>query len=138
MEHSQQTVDQFIELRSQGASYSQISKLLGVTKPTMIQWAREHNETINNLKAMDFADISEAHYLVKKKRVELLGGMLTRIKEELSKRDMAEIPTEKLLRYQMDCLSLLKQEEVNIAFSQEEISPLASPFSPPRQVRWSA
>lgn len=138
MEHSQQTVDQFIELRSQGASYSQISKLLGVTKSTMIQWAREHNETINNLRAMDFADISEKHYLVKKKRVELLGETLTRIKDELGKRDLAEIPTEKLLKCQMDCLILLKQEEVRAVFTGKEESLLVSPLASPRYVQWEA
>ena len=138
MEHSQQTIDQFIELRSQGASYSQISKLLGVTKSTMIEWAREHNETINNLRAMDFADISEKHYLVKKKRVELLGETLTRIKDELGKRDLAEIPTEKLLKHQIDCLSLLKQEETRAVFTAKEEPNLVSPLASPRYAHWEA
>ncbi len=138
MEHPQQTIDQFIELRSQGIPYSQIVKLLGVSKPTLIQWSREHNETINNLRAMNLADVSETHYLVKKKRVELLGGTLERIREELSKRDLSEIPTEKLLKHQIDCLNLLKQEEVSVTFAERDASPLSSPFEPPKYVQWQA
>ena len=63
----QETVQSFIELRSQGASYARIAQQLGVAKSTLINWSREHQHLIQNLRAIeweDFADRTLASNLV--------------------------------------------------------------------------
>jgi transposase len=45
------TKEQFIQLRAQGVSYSNISKEIGKSKQTLIDWGKELEEQIRHLKA---------------------------------------------------------------------------------------
>jgi len=38
----QETIQQFIDLRSQGISFAKIAAMLGVAKSTLILWSRQH------------------------------------------------------------------------------------------------
>jgi transposase len=137
MEHPQQTVEQFIEMRAQGMTYREIQKTLGVSRPTLVEWSRRNHLTISNYRTIEMADLSSDNYLEKKKRVQLLGSALNKIQEELSKRDMSTVPTEKLMKFQLDCVELLKKEEMNLALEGIDDS---SPYDglPAREIRWNA
>jgi transposase len=50
---NQKTKEQFIQLRAQGVSYSNISKKIGKSKQTLIDWGKELEEEIRNLKAIE-------------------------------------------------------------------------------------
>lgn len=42
----------FVELRAEGRPYSEISKELNVSKPTLTEWAKNMETEIANLKAV--------------------------------------------------------------------------------------
>ena len=49
----QETIARFIFLRSQGMSFNDITVQLGVSKPTLIKWSRQHQFEIQNLRATE-------------------------------------------------------------------------------------
>ena len=87
----------FIELRAQGLSFDKIAKELGKAKQTLIDWNVELQDEIANLKAMELEALYSSYYLTKENRLQGLANMLTKIKTEIERRDLSDVPTEKLL-----------------------------------------
>jgi transposase len=92
-----ETKEQFIELRAKGLSFDNIAKELGVSKQTLINWSKELSLEVSNIKAIQLEALQEKYYILKEKRIELFGEKLKAINDELSKRDLSDIPTERLL-----------------------------------------
>src|SRR5215813_756082 len=90
-------VDRFVELRAQGWTLARISTELNVTKPTLITWSRKHRYLIQNLRALETEVISEHSKLSRLNCLQLLGEDLRRLREELARRDLADIPTARRL-----------------------------------------
>lgn len=111
--------DRFIELRAKGVPYSEIEKEIGVSKPTLIKWGKELQLDIGNRKALEWEYLQEKYFVSKKKRLEILGEQLLNVKEELAKRDLSEVSTEKLFDIQMKLTEKLKAEEVEIVFRKK-------------------
>jgi hypothetical protein len=66
--------------------------------------------------------LQEKYFVSKRKRIELYGEQLTRLNEEILKRDLSdlsEILTEKLFKLQMKTVSNLKQEEIQINLKEK-------------------
>ncbi|MDF2787671.1 MAG: hypothetical protein K0S80_769 [Neobacillus sp.] len=103
--------EQFVELRAKGVSYDEISKEIGVSKPTLIKWGKEMQMDISNRKALELELLQEKYFVSKAKRIELFGEELLRLNEELTKRNLSEVPTEKLFDMKMKTIASLKQEE---------------------------
>jgi transposase-like protein len=93
----QETIQKFIELRAQGVSYRAIAKQLGVASSTLFDWSRQHQHLINNLQTVEWEEFLAATLASKKERVEALAGQLRRLESELAGRDLASIPTARLL-----------------------------------------
>ncbi len=93
-----ETKKQFIELRASGLSFAKIAEQLSVSKQTLINWSQESETklSIANLRAIEFESLQEQFFVGKQKRIELLGGKLNALIAETEKRDLSEIPTEKL------------------------------------------
>ena len=91
------TKEQFIQLRAQGVSYSNISKEIGKSKQTLIDWGKELEEEIRHLKAIELEAIYEKYFLLKEARLQSFGIVTQRIRQEIESRDFSDIPTEKLL-----------------------------------------
>ena len=92
----QQTVQQFIELRSKGISFAAIAAQLGVAKSTLINWSREHQHLIQNLRSIEWEDFVQQTIASKQERLQTVSGQLRRIEAELAQRDLAPIPTPRL------------------------------------------
>ncbi len=92
----QETVQTFIELRSQGASYAQIAKQLGVAKSTLINWSREHQHLIQNLRAIEWEDFADRTLASKQERLKALVEQLRRFDAELAQRDLTLVSTTQL------------------------------------------
>ena len=93
----QETIARFIQLRAQGWTYDRISTELKVSKPTLIQWSRQHQFTIQNLRAVETEALAEKCFAGRQQRWEKLGHDLRRVETELAKRDLADISTARLL-----------------------------------------
>ena len=91
------TKERFVELRAQGLSFSKIAEKLKVSKQTLINWSKDLQNDIANLREIELDDLRDQHNMSETTRIELIGGQLARIKEELAKRDLSDVPTATLL-----------------------------------------
>ncbi len=111
--------ERFIEMRAKEIPYEQISMDLGVSKPTLIKWGRELELEVSNRRALELDFLQDKYFVSKKKRIEFFGEQLNRFKEELFKRDLSEIPTDKLFEMAMKTIGSLKQEEIVIQLKEK-------------------
>ena len=117
------TKERFIELRAKGYSFDKIAKELGKAKQTLIDWSKELQEEIANVKALELEALYEKYYLLKETRLQTFGEMLTKIKTEVESRDLSDVPTDKLLELLLKYNSQVKEEIVEPTFkSSEEIT----------------
>jgi len=116
------TKGRFIELRAQGLSYAKIAQELKVSKPTLIKWSEDEElqREIINLRAIELEALQEKYYARKVQRLELLGEQAEAMKAELDKRDLSEIPADKLLGLLLKYAAALKAEETLPVFQGEE------------------
>lgn len=117
----QATKNRFIELRAIGWSYDRIAKELQVSKQSLIFWSKEFSLQISNLRAIELEAIQEEFCLLKRQRIEVLGQNLRAIKEELKKRDLAEIPAEKLINILFKGFEILERGGPELVFQQEDV-----------------
>lgn len=115
-----ETKERFIELRAKGWSFDKIAKELGKAKQTLINWSKELEDEIANLKALELEALYEQHYLLKENRIETFGAMLTKIKEEVESRDLSDVPTDKLLELLLKYNSQVKEEIVEPIYKTSE------------------
>ncbi len=113
---SSNTKERFIELRAQGYSFDRIAKDLGKAKQTLIDWSKELQEEIANRKALELEIIYEKFFLLKEARLQTLGEMIAKIKVEVEKRNLSEVPTEKLLELLLKYNSQVNEETVEPLF----------------------
>jgi len=117
-----ETKEQFIELRAKGHSYDSIAKKLGKAKQTLIDWGKELQEEIANLRALELDSLYEKYYLYKEARLKAYGELLGKMREELVKRDLTQVPTDKLLDLYLKYESQVREEIIEPIFkSQEEV-----------------
>ncbi len=116
----QEIKEKFVVLRAKGFSYAKIAEELQVSKQTLINWSKSLECEIENLRAIAFEELQEKYYVAKTKRVELLGEQLQRLREEISRRDLTAVPTDKLLSLFLRFVLSLKEEEIKTAFSEYE------------------
>ena len=101
---------EFIRLRAEGKSYSQIANTLHISKSTCTAWERELSGAIAELKQDQLTELYEAYHMTKEARVRKLGDTLEAIDGALSEADLREIPPEKLLDFKLKYTEALKGE----------------------------
>ena len=106
--HEENTIQRFIELRSQGWPFVRISAELNVSKPTLIKWSRRHQFQIQNLLAIELEAVADKWLCSVSERLNHLGEQLQEVEAELAGRDIKELSTPQLhslarsLRRQME------------------------------------
>jgi len=117
-----ETKERFIELRAKGWSFDKIAKETGKAKQTLIDWSKDLQEEIANRKALELEALYESYYLLKENRLQTFGAMLTKIKEEVERRYLSDVPTDKLLDLFLKYNSQIKEEIVEPIYkSSQEI-----------------
>lgn len=112
--------EQFIQLRAEGNSFNSIAKKLKKAKGTLIVWNKELEEEIGNCKALHLETLYEKYFLLRENRLQLFGNVLLKLQKELSERDFATVPTDKLLELLPKYHALLKDEFIELKFSTEQ------------------
>ncbi len=102
----------FIELRAEGQSLRLIATELHTAKSTLSLWEGELRIEIARHKAERLQDIYDQYGLLKEARIKALGTALQNIDKELDKRNLADVPTDKLLDYKLKYTSALTDEYV--------------------------
>jgi len=108
--------EQFIELRARGWSFAKIAKKLGKSKQALIDWSKELQEEIANLKALELDALYSKYHLHREARLKTFGEMLDKISRELSKRDLSEVETERLLDLLLKYHALARDEYIEPSF----------------------
>lgn len=94
--HDEQTVQRFIELRSQGWPFARIATELNVSKPTLINWSRKHQFQIQNLRAVELEAVADQWLSSVSDRLNSLGEQLRKVETELATRDIKALSTPQL------------------------------------------
>jgi hypothetical protein len=116
----QETKEKFVEFRAKGWSYDRIAEELQVSKQTLINWSKAFELEIANLKAIELESLQEQFFMTHRKRIELLGELFKKLKDELNRRELADIPTDRLFHVFLKCLSYLKEESTGVYFREKE------------------
>jgi len=132
----QDVKEKFIELRAKGLSFDKIAQKLKVSKQSLISWSKEFQTVIANLKAIELEALYDKYSLSKEGRISLFGEKLKAIKEELDKRDLSEIPTDKLFDLLIKYSNILKDETIETIFEEtrDELDLLSSSFV--KKISW--
>lgn len=99
-----------IELRAGGASYASIAKELSIAKQTAVDILREKPEEIATLRAIELEALYETERVSNRGRIEQLSALHTRLRQEIEGRDLADVPTEKLIALYLKTSDTLKGE----------------------------
>ena len=102
----------FIHLRAKGNSYTRIAKELGVSKGTLVNWNNELETEIAHVRSIELEALQEEFFLLKEGRIRLLGEQLKSIHNEIGKRDLSKVKTDKLMELQLRYFEELKGEYV--------------------------
>ena len=121
--------DQFVELRAQGKSFASISEALGVSKPTLIEWSREKSEELNNLTAINQEAMRERFRITKEHELSLLSQRLGEVKDELEKRTLDDISTDKLYGIFFKLIRELRGEQKPLELQATSFDLLEDAFS---------
>jgi transposase-like protein len=89
----QETKQKFVELRAKGVSFARIAEQLGVAKSTLINWSREHQHLIQNLRTIEWEDFLDRTLASRQDRLKAISEELRRIEAELAGRDLKTVPT---------------------------------------------
>lgn len=88
----------FIEMRTNGQSYTAISKALNVSKQILIQWAKVYRHELANAKALVRDEILSTLAQRAQDRASNWYTLQDRIFTELMTRDLSSVSPEKLLQ----------------------------------------
>lgn len=114
--------ERFIELRAKGWSFDKIAKETGKAKQTLIDWSKELQDEIANRKALELEALYETYFLLKEAKIKKYGAILSKITNELERRDFNNVPTGRLLELYLLYFERLSQEVVEPTYkSSEEI-----------------
>ena len=114
--------ERFIELRAKGYSFEKIAKELGKAKQTLIDWSKELQDEIANVKALELEALYEKFYLLKESKITNYGTILSKITTELKSRDFSKVNTGQLLELYLLYFEKLSQEVIEPVFkSSQEI-----------------
>lgn len=89
--------EKFVELRARGWSYYKISKDLEVSRQCLIGWSRDLTLEIRNRRAIEHEALLEQYALTHEARIQYLGELLKKVREELAGRSLDKVSTERLL-----------------------------------------
>lgn len=118
--HKPELKDRFVELRAQRMSFVSISKELGVSKTTLIDWSREMREQIANMKAINQEALLEQYSLTKKHKLKILSKQLSAIEKELEKRGLDNVSTDKLYGILLKLVEKADQEHHPLMFQRSQ------------------
>jgi hypothetical protein len=110
------TKERFIELRAKGYSFDKIAKELGKAKQTLIDWSKDLQEEIANVKALELEALYEKYYLLKEGKIQKYGAILSKITSELEERDFSKVNTGQLLELYLLYFEKLSQEVIEPTF----------------------
>ena len=112
MTHPKELKDKYVELRAEGITIQKAAEKLGIAKNTAGSWDKSLKSRIADLENIRLQELQQKYLMTAEKRIVLLGEKLLATTEELSKRDLSDISTPKLLDMQIKYSNLLQAEYI--------------------------
>lgn len=131
--------NEIITLRARGLSYAKIADEAKVSKQTAVDVCKKHRERVAALKALELEQLYEEQNITAQERITAHASLMRRIRQEIDNRQLADVPTEKLIDLYLKQSAALKDEliEPNIRSTEEQrrdrqereyLDRLASPY----------
>ena len=114
--HTPETRQKFVERRAQGWSLIRISSELGVARSTLIEWSRQLRFDIQNQLAIELDDLRNRLLGPRQARASGLAEKLSRVEEELRKRDLATLSTQRLFSLSLALRREIERETGDVTF----------------------
>lgn len=95
-------IQKFIELRAEEISLDKISKSIDVSKPTLVKWCKDYKLEIHNHKSVLIDMLKDEFLLSRREELEFLKTLISSLNNELLRRDLSEIPTDKLYKLRQE------------------------------------
>ena len=117
---STETKLKIVELRSQGKSIATIAKKTNLAKQTVVDTCKEMKEEIAALYAIQLDALYEAERIGVEQRIKNYSSLLGKMKKELDKRSLSDVPTEKLVDMYIKTASALEGTIVEPIFKSSK------------------
>jgi len=114
------TENRIIELRARGKSYSTIASELKIGKQTALDVCKKYKEQIATLQALELEQLYEKQRITSQERITAIASLMHRVREEIDRRDLTQVPTEKLIDLYLKQASTLKEEIIEPNFQSSE------------------
>jgi transposase len=101
---------QIITLRAEGLSYAKIAEQTKVSKQTAIDIVGEQKDAVSTLEATQWEALFEATKVNLKGRIDQLTALQNRLREEIERRDLSDLPTKDLVNLYLSTTKSLKEE----------------------------
>jgi hypothetical protein len=111
---------QFIELRAKGNSFDRIADKLKISKTTLINWSKAHKQEVNNMTAIERDALMDRYQMAKRHQLEMYGEQLAKVKEEVSKRNMSDVSTEKLVTMEIKLLDAVNSLGISVILEDKD------------------
>lgn len=120
MEDKVEKQNEFIELRAKGNSFDRIATKLKVSKATLITWSKVYRQDVSNLSAIERDAQMERYQMAKRHQIETYGEQLVKIKEEMSKRDLSDVSTDKLVSMEIKLLDAVNNLGLSVVLEDRD------------------
>ena len=110
---------EFVRLRAEGQSYSQICEQLHVSKATCTKWQQELEENITELKRENLQELYESYGMVKEARIRNLGETLKKIDSALQDADLSTVDPAKLMELKLKYAEAMRGEYTGTVASKK-------------------
>ena len=108
-------------MRAEGKSYHAISEQIGVSKTTLIDWAKKLQTEVKNLKTIRLESLYEQYHMTKEARIKLLGEQLERVSKEIADRSLTDISADKLFDIFLKLGEAQNKEKEKLIFSEPDM-----------------
>lgn len=115
-----ETEKKIIEFRARGKSYATIASELKVAKQTAVDVCKRYKEQIATLQALELEQLYETQRITSAERITAIASLMHRVREEIDRRDLSTIPTEKLIDLYLKQGAALKEEIIEPSFKSSE------------------
>ena len=112
----------FIKFRAEGKSYDEICRELSISKGTCTKWNKDLESAIQEFKSKQIEELHEGYYLMRSQRIEALAKKVSKLEEEMDKRDLSEVSVKDLWRLHSQYYGLLKNEVIELKDEKPERS----------------
>jgi transposase-like protein len=116
--------DRFLDLRAAGKSLRAIAEELNVHPNTLFRWNKQLKDQVAERRALELEVLAEKYYMLREKRITLIGRQLERIIQDLDRYNLEDVSTPKLLDLLLMYTAALRREE-------QDLAPAAAAADPP-------